>query len=521
MRAAFALLLALAGPAGAAIVASPGPEAVSVTVYRNPDRGTDDAMDLRWLRGFALITETRTVTLPVGQSEIRFEGVAGGILPQSAIVTGLPGGVDEKNRDARLLSPGALLDGHLGRRVHIRRTNRATGAVREMDAVVRAGPGNGVVLETAEGIEALGCSGLPERLSYDAVPEGLSDKPTLAVTTRSTTGGTATVTLSYLADAFDWQANYVAQVSEDGRSLDLFGWLTLANGNGESFAAARTQAVAGTLNREAARRNDGGPSSPQLNLACWPMGTTSDGLMEVAGMALLAPPPAPMAMSDIVVTAQRRSEVMAAPVAAMTAAQEELGDLKLYRIPEPVTVAANAMKQVALLDRRKVPFDRIYRAIATMDGERDAAETEILLRMKNVTDRGLGLPLPAGQVAIFEPSAIRPMLAGETTLGDTAIGQDVELVVGQSPQVRITQRGLVPEGDDQRATRRFEIELSNANPYPVTVEVSLSRYSAALSVDRPSAKLREKDGRPTWFAQVPANGRAKLSYTVRRDREPD
>ncbi|ARS28064.1 DUF4139 domain-containing protein [Sphingomonas sp. KC8] len=519
MRAAFALLLALAGPAQAAVVASPGPQAVSVTVYRNPDRGTDDAMNLRWLRGFALITETRTVTLPVGQSEIRFEGVAGGILPQSAIVTGLPGGVDEKNRDARLLSPGALLDGHLGRRVHIRRTDRATGVVREMDAVVRAGPGNGVVLETADGIEALGCSGLPEALRYDAVPEGLSDKPTLAVTTRSATGGTATVTLSYLADSFDWQANYVAQVAEDGRSLDLFGWATLANGNGESFVAARTQVVAGTLNREAVE-NDSDPFMPQLNLACWPMGTTSDVDMSVPPPA--PPMPAPMAMSDIVVTAQRRSEVMmAAPVAAMTAAQEELGDLKLYRIPEPVTVAANAMKQVALLDRRKVPFDRIYRAVATMDGDADAAETEILLRMKNVTGKGLGLPLPAGQVAIFEPSAIRPMLAGETTLSDTAIGQDIQLVVGQSPQVRITQRSLDPEDDDQTRKRRFEITLSNANPYPVTVEVSLSRYSATLNIDRPSVKLREKDGRPTWFAQVPANGTASLGYTVRRDRKPD
>lgn len=521
MRAAFALLVALAGPAGAAIVASPGPEAVSVTVYRNPDRGVDDAMDLRWLRGFALITETRTVTLPPGQSEIRFEGVAGGILPQSAIVTGLPGGVDEKNRDARLLSPGALLDGHLGRRVHIRRTNRATGVVREMDAVVRAGPGDGVVLETADGIEALGCSGLPEALRYDAVPEGLSDKPTLAVTTRSATGGTASVTLSYLADSFDWQANYVAQVSEDGRSLDLFGWLTLANGNGESFAAARTQAVAGRLNRQAVETNDGGSSASQLNLACWPMGTTSDGLMEGTEMPFPAPLPAPIAMESVALSAVSSFELREVPTAAMTAAQEELGDLKLYRIPEPVTVAANAMKQVALLYRRQVPFERIYRVVVPMNDVADAAETEILLRMKNVPGKGLGLPLPAGQVAIFEPSAIRPMLAGETTLGDTAIGQNVELVVGQSPQVRITQHSLEPGGDDQRRKRRFEITLSNANPYPVTVEVSLSRYSAALNVDRPSVKLREKDGRPTWFANVPANGTATLSYTVRRDREPD
>ena len=57
-------------------------------------------MNLRSLRGFALVTETRRVTIPAGDGVIRFEGVAGGILPESAIVTGLPDGVVEKNQDA-------------------------------------------------------------------------------------------------------------------------------------------------------------------------------------------------------------------------------------------------------------------------------------------------------------------------------------------------------------------------------------------------------------------------------------
>jgi hypothetical protein len=206
LKALFAIMLALATPAHAAIVTSAGPDALSVTIYRNPGRADGDAMELAWLQGFALISETRTIDLPAGPAEIRFEGVAGGIIPVSAILSGLPGGVAEKNRDARLLSPAALIDGYLGRRVHLRRTNRATGAVRESDAVIRSGPG-GVILQTADGIEALSCSGLPERIVYDGVPQGLSAKPTLAVSTASRIATRATVTLSSLADAFDWQAN--------------------------------------------------------------------------------------------------------------------------------------------------------------------------------------------------------------------------------------------------------------------------------------------------------------------------
>ena len=125
--------------------------------------GRRSAAHPRWLNGYALISETRQIAVPAGESEIRFEGVAAGIVPQSVIVTGFPEGIVERNRDADLLSPATLLDRSLGRRVMIRRTSLATGAVREVEAVIRSGADGAVVLQTAEGFEALRCTGLPRR----------------------------------------------------------------------------------------------------------------------------------------------------------------------------------------------------------------------------------------------------------------------------------------------------------------------------------------------------------------------
>jgi hypothetical protein len=171
----FLPILLAAAAAGAAdaqtVTTSAGPDRVEVTVYRNPRRDPSTPFDRRWLDGFALVSETRRVTLPAGEAELRFEGVAGGILPQSAIVTGLPDGVVERNRDAYLLSPGTLVDRSLGRRVTIRRTSQATGRVRESDAVIR-GTANGVVLQTPDGFEALRCTGLDETLIMGEVPPG-------------------------------------------------------------------------------------------------------------------------------------------------------------------------------------------------------------------------------------------------------------------------------------------------------------------------------------------------------------
>jgi hypothetical protein len=539
--AALILALALVPPTAAAaqqVVISNAPEAVAVTVYSDPGRAPDDdaePLDLGWLDGYALITETRTVRIPAGESVIRFEGVAGSILPESVVVSGLPRPLSEKNYDARLLSAGALVDASLGRQVHLRRTDRATGRTVETEAILRSGP-DGIVLQTSEGIEGLRCSGLPETLVYREAPPDLSARPTLALRTSAEAATTATLRLSYLAGQFDWQANYVAQLATDGKTMDLFAWLTLANANDESFPSAQVQAVAGSIDRD----SEGGdsapnPVSPEIHLQCWPAGTTSD-----VPYAVLVPPPPMEAYEmtggeDIVVTGtrMRRANLESSiPIAVLSAQQEELGDLKLYRIPEPVTVAANAQKQIALLSKSRVPVERLVGlGRDATDDDEDPVPLSTILRMKNLKARGLGLPLPAGSLAIFEQVGGRRMLAGETRIRDHAVGEDVELMVGTTTDVWLThreieakprkgRRGAKPEdGNDDDDRERYEIVLTNARPMPAIVELELWLYGRHRLV-RPSRKLGVKNGSPFWRAKVPANGRTRLTYVVEREPEP-
>jgi hypothetical protein len=245
LAAALRAALALAILAGAAMplaareaVEASAPQSLSVTLYRDPDRGVGDAVDPDWPRGFAMITETRTVTLPPGESTIRFIGVAEGMVAVSAIVTGLPGGTIEKNRNADLLSPASLIDGTLGNRVTVTHTNPATGRRVAEDAIVRTRADGGLVLQTKDGFEAVRCAGLPEKLTFDRVPAGLSALPVFSVDTRDPSGGTYTVQLTYLSWGFDWQANYVATLRESGRGdgvrFGLMSWLTLVNDNGRA-----------------------------------------------------------------------------------------------------------------------------------------------------------------------------------------------------------------------------------------------------------------------------------------------
>ena len=494
----FALLLMLAPSMAAAqtIVASPKLDSVAVTVYRDPSRGTD-AFDLSWLNGYALISETRHIRLPAGETELRFEGVAGGIIPQSAIVSGLPHGILERNRDAYLLSPGTLLDRSLGRRVHLRRTN-AAGKIIEQEAIIRSGADGAVVLQTAVGIEALRCSGEKGTLIYDSVPADLSARPTLSVRARSSQPVEATVTLSYLATGFDWQANYVARLSPGGDRVDLFAWLTLANGDETGFANALTQAVAGKPNREDVEVQQ--PVTRPISLNCWPEGTTSD----TGSLYPPPPPPSPPMMSPSPVTiVTQENIVVTGSRIPMKARQENLGDLKLYAIPERVSVAANSQKQVAMIDQPGVSVATVYRQRieAEEDGfDRPATRT---LVTRNRTAEGLGLPLPAGGVALFASIGGRPILIGEGNLDDLAVGEDVEIGFGEAPGVRAR---LVETVKD-----RFELTVTNDGPAPVRYEAELDPGDRKLR----AARLGKRDGRPLWAVTVPANGRAILRYRLR------
>ena len=230
-------------------VLADAPTDLSVTVYRDPERSSG-AMDLDDLGGFALIRETRVVRLPAGGSRLRFEGVADGIEPVSAIVSGLPDAIIEKNLDAELLSPATLIATAQGRPVTLVRGNAGTGRIERLPGVILAGPeADGVVFQTQDGIEALRCSGLPESFNFSATTR-LAASPTLSVLVRTARAVTARIQLSYLASGFDWFADYTATLSADGRTIDLGAWVTLANGNGVGFPSARTQVVAGRLNRE-------------------------------------------------------------------------------------------------------------------------------------------------------------------------------------------------------------------------------------------------------------------------------
>jgi hypothetical protein len=499
------------------------PTDVSITVYRAPDRQSFAAIDLSNVEGFALVSETRTVKLPAGESRLRFGGVADYIDASTVIITGLPTGVLEKDLDARLLSPSALVAMTVGHELSLVRTDSKTGQISRVSGVLRSDE-EGVVFESNTGeIEALRCSGLPESFAFDPISE-VRATPTLSARVRTSKPISATVKLTYLARGFDWSAHYTAVISPDGKSMDLGGWATLANANSVSFPESQTQVVAGRVNR------DNGNIEPVdwgrgIVADCWPVGSTSDSprhrKINRAEPVWDGPAQYTLEFADVVVYAHRINQpynsipMPSAAISSLSAPavlmkEESLGDLKLYRVPQRTSINSRQAKQARLLDRQHVPLEHYY-GRDIRDG--DAVESTTLrhfLRARNDKAHQLALPLPAGMLSTFVEHGGVPLLVAETPLRDTALNEELKFDLGYAADVRLSSTSLNGEG---------RIDLSNAENEPVPVEVGLL-LTVGTRLYKADSPVVIRDGHPNFQVTVPPHGRLSIHYKTRQAPKP-
>ena len=512
----WAALLALtlgAGDASAADVASPGPSAVAVTIYR--DDAIPDPAAARWIGyGLAMISETREVALPAGDVRLVLEGVTDGIITETASLSGFPGKVLEQNFDFELLSPATLIEHSVGRQVQVARTNPRTGRRLLEPARLVAGP-DGTVLDFGGGrVEALGCSGLPEGLVFDGVPAELTGKPTLSIRLRVAKAGTYRLRLSYMTIGLAWKAAYVARLAPDDKTLQLTGWITLANHDAVGFAGAQTSVVAGELARNAIRIVS--PLAARRQSACWPQGDSHHPVGQARYLAEIREA-IPVNMPALPQMAARAMPPPSPPPPPPRAKESDLGDYKLYTLDEPTTVAAKQTKQVAFLSQPAVAYDLVqtYRGWSPTGFGGRAMPTVTTLRLKNDAASGLGRSLPAGAVAVMAaPPGGSDRYLGAPEVRDVPVGEPFELALGASSAVSVRDVALLDSRsvDDRRISK--ELTAVNASARPATVELRQPALGRNFRITTESQPHALKAGDPIWRVTVPPGGAQSVTYVM-------
>jgi hypothetical protein len=143
------------------------------------------------------------------------------------------------------------------------------------------------------------------------------------------------------------------------------------------------------------------------------------------------------------------------------------------------------------------------------------------VRFGNRKSTGLGLPLPAGRVRVFDAGE----LLGEAAIDHTPADRDLALTVGTVFDLTATRKrqDFAVDRAGRTMTEQVSVTVHNAKPQAATVHVvePLPRWSDWEIVES-SVPAQKQDAQTAAFAlEVPANGKRELRYTVRYRWAPD
>jgi len=383
----------------------------------------------------------------------------------------------EQNFDFDLLTPQKLLEKHLGRTVRIATVNPATGVESVQNAKVLSVQ-NGTVVQIGNRIE----TNPPGRFIFDELPASLRDEPTLSIQLDNARSGKQAVELSYLTGGLSWKADYVAEISQNDKSLDITGWVTLDNQSGTGYNNAALQLVAGDVNQVA-------PAMDMRNKY------------------------------------QMRMESAAA---APAMAEETLFEYHLYSLGRPTDIQNKQTKQVSLMSaggvetKKELVLDGqnfYYRSAHNQIGQK--LKFGVYLQFENEESNGMGMPLPKGIVRVYKrDSKGNAQFVGEDNIDHTANKASVRLKLGNSFDVTANKKQtdfktLARILGRQAFETSFEIEVNNAKKEAVEVIVRepIPGDWEMLRESQPHSKVSSNIAE--WRVQVPAENSKTLSFTTR------
>ncbi len=343
--------------------------------------------------------------------------------------------VTEQNYEYDLLDPAKLLHKYVGKEITLERSyldNNTT--KREQYKATLLADNNGTVWKIGNDIVT---NPQVESYHFPDVPANLYDHPTLLMSLENTGAHKQQIETSYLAGGLTWNADYVLTVTRDDKAADLDGWVTIGNNSGTAFHNAKLQLVAGDLNR----------------------------LPEPKAMARMMTSGGAATVKD-----------------AVQFQQENFSEYHLYTLGRKTSVEDKETKQISLLQGTNVPVDKLfvvngqnyyYRGQQT-PGSPIKDPVMVYYKFKNAEKAGLGMPLPAGNLRVYQKDSRGGVLfIGEDHINHTPKDEDITVHIGNAFDVVAERKQTDFKKIDTHVWEmEYEITLRNHKDTPIVVQVN-------------------------------------------------
>ena len=407
----------------------------------------------------ALVREPYTLSLARGRSDLSLEGVPRRIDSTSVELEGEGFRVLRQSFDYDLWSGDRIYQRFLGDTIRYRYVGRSyRGRLVGIE-------GDDLYIERRDSVGVLTMLNRRQITELEFPPtQGLATRPSLRWSVESAKGGDRPATLSYLTSGIEWTAEYGAVLDASEKEVELTGWASIVNRTGTSFDKAKVSLVAGELHR--------------------------------AGE-----------------TPERGAVAETAPPASPSGAAQDLFAYHLYPLAGTMDLPYLETTQVPIVGPSRVPARRTY----VYDAARDGSHVRVRLSLGNEKSQGLGLPLPAGRVRVYEsdPSGART-LVGEDAIGHTPAGEKIQILSGTAFDL-VGDRTRVSHTRVSRNVTEdaYTISIRNRGQKPATVTVVETLYGN-WEITAKTVDYRKKDADTIEFdLPVPAGQTAVMNYTVR------
>jgi len=388
----------------------------------------------------SLVRDVRQLTLPSGDSLLRFMDIAASINPATVHFRSLTEpaklNVAEQNYEYDLLDPNKLLQKFVGREVTLVRPKLASGSTEYEEVKATLLALNGAPVWKIGNEIVTGVS--YESIRFPELPENLYERPTLLWTLENSGARRHKVEASYLTSNLSWSADYVLNVARDESSGDLDGWVTLVNHSGTAFKNASLQLVAGDLHRVVAQSG-------------------MDQMRAFESLAKAAAAPAPFQ-------------------------QESFSEYHLYSLNRKTSIFDQESKQISLLNASRFPLRKAYVVNGQSYYYRNVYQpgapvkdpVEVFYKFKNEEKAGLGMPLPAGTIRVYQQdSRGGSLFAGEDHIDHTPKDEEISLHIGNAFDIVAERKQTdYKKLSDRLYEFEYEITLRNHKDAPITVEVN-------------------------------------------------
>jgi hypothetical protein len=452
-----------------------------------PDQSTSlsDQTDLNitvYNSNIALVRDVRNITVPSGAFRLKFMDIAATVNPATVHFRSMTDpdklGVIEQNYEYDLLEPAKLLHKYVGKEVTLVRSYQDNGTTKheEIKATLLS-DNNGQVWRIGNDIVT---GGYAESYRFPDIPANLYDRPTLLMSLENSGARKQQIETSYLANSLSWNSDYVLTVGRDDKAADLDGWVTLTNNSGTAFHNARLQLVAGDLNRLPAN--------------------TRREMMDMAVMAKAAP-------------------------AAPQFQQESFSEYHLYTLGRRTSVEDKETKQISLLEGSGVPVEKIfvvngqnfYYRSAQAPGQPQKDPVMVYYKFRNEEKAGLGMPLPAGNVRVYQKDSKGGILfIGEDRIDHTPKDENVTIHIGNAFDV-IAERKQTDfkKIDTHTWEMEYEITLRNHKDSAITVQVNEPIGGDWEMLDSSYKFTKTAAFAAQFNVPVEKNGTSVLKYRIR------